>query len=189
MRWLWLALSRKLAKIPLMPALALHLTKRAADEYVLTCVRPDGSIARQHYRGPTAMFFPKHDLTHYVVETALGMKRGFYGLVAEGWNLADFGTPWLRGKPPAEADPVEDVVQLLDREMGNQQPWTAAEFNGFLAQFQTQHLAARPVVWVTAEMLNSIRVRIHELVSRWLALPVGQTMELAFPLAEEKVLG
>jgi len=187
MRRLRLALPLMMAKIVLMPALAIRLTKRAADEYVLTCVRPDGSIARHHYGGPTAMFFPKHDLTHFVVETALGLRRGFYGLVAEGWNLADFGTPWPRGKPPVDADPVEDVVQLLDREMGAQQPWTAAEFNGFIRQFQTQHPAARPIAPVTDEMLIHLRTHLRELTAQWTALPVEQTMELSFPLAADRV--
>jgi len=171
-----------------MPTLAIRLTKRAADEYALTCVRPDGSIARQQYQGPTAMFFPKHDLTHFVVETALGMRRGFYGLVAEGWNLGDFGTPWPRGKPPADADPVEDVVQLLDRESGAQQPWTAAEFNGFIAQFQTQHPAARPIAPVTDKTLADLRAQLGKLTAQWAALPVGQTLELSFPLVATKVL-
>jgi hypothetical protein len=177
-----------MAKIIPMSALTLRLTKRAADEYVLTCVRPDGSIAQKHYRGPTAMFFPKHDLTHYVVETALGLRRGFYGLVAEGWNLGDFGTPWPRGKPPADADPVEDVVQLLDRETGAQQRWTAAEFNSFITQFQQQHSTARAIAPITEKTLALIREQIREFTSAWLALPVGQTMELSFSLAERKVL-
>jgi hypothetical protein len=171
-----------------MPALSLRLTMRAADEYVLTCVRPDGSVTRQHYQGPTAMFFPKHDLAHYVVETTLGLRRGFYGLVAEGWNLGDFGTPWPRGKPPADADPVEDVVQLLDRETGAQQPWTAAEFNSFITQFQQQHPAMRAIAPITEETLASIRAQIREFTLEWRKLPIGQTMELSFSLAAGKVL-
>jgi len=133
------------------------------------------------------MFFPKHDLTHFVVETTFGMRRGFYGLVAEGWNLADFGTPWPRGQPSADADPVEDVVQLLDRETGHQPPCTAAEFNGFIAQFQTQHPAACPIAAVTDETLTRLRAQLRELTAQWTALPVGQTLELSFPLAAGRI--
>ncbi len=163
-----------------MPILLLRLTKRAADEYVLTCLRPDGSIARQQYRGPTAQFFPKHDLAHYAVETALGMQRGFYGLVAEGWNLGDFGAPWPRGKLPEDMDLVEWVVGLFDREIGQQQPWPAEEFNALLAQHQTGHPLSRPVRRLTETDLRKIRACIGELAALWAALPVGKTMELPF---------
>jgi hypothetical protein len=27
-----------------------------------------------------------HDLTHYAVETALGYRRDFFGLITEGWG-------------------------------------------------------------------------------------------------------
>ena len=36
------------------------------------------------------MFFALHDLTHYAVETVLGFREGFYGLVAAGGELYRF---------------------------------------------------------------------------------------------------
>ncbi len=165
-----------------MPALSIRLTKRAADEYVLTCVRPDGSVARQHYRGPTAHFFPRHDLTHYVIETELRMKRGFYGLVAEGWNLGDFGAPWPRGRIPEDADPAENIVGPLDREVGLPGPFTAEEFNRLLGDALAKMPGARGGVPVTEAILERIRTQIGELNACWLALPAGDTMELSFDL-------
>src|SRR5207245_8210042 len=44
--------------------------------------------------------------------------RGFYGLVAEGWDLTDFGSPWPRGPLPPEALVSEFIVGFLDRERG-----------------------------------------------------------------------
>jgi hypothetical protein len=59
--------------------------------------RADGTATWERKEEPNAWFFVAHDLTHFAVETILGYRRGFYGLVAEGWALSDFGTPWPRG--------------------------------------------------------------------------------------------
>ena len=32
-----------------------------------------------------------HDLIHYVVETTLGYREAFFGLLAAGWDIQDFG--------------------------------------------------------------------------------------------------
>ena len=74
-----------------MPRLQITITKRTDGGYVIACTRADGSVTWQ--KSASAAFFPVHDLTHFAVETELGHRRGFYGLVAEGWNFNDFG--WL----------------------------------------------------------------------------------------------
>jgi hypothetical protein len=56
-----------------------------------------------------AHFFPLHDLTHYAVETVLGFRRGFYGLVANGWDFADSA----RRELPDDAGSAELVASLL----------------------------------------------------------------------------
>jgi hypothetical protein len=165
-----------------MAALSLRLTKRAGEEYILTCVRPDGTVARQHYRGATARFFPRHDLAHYAVETELALARGFYGMVASGWSLGDFGAPWPRGPMPEDMDPVEQIVGLLDRETGRQAPFRADDFKSMLAKYAAEHPLARRVPELTNARLDKIRAQIEELYARWRALPVDATMELAFAL-------
>ena len=71
------------------PELRVELTKRADGGAVLRCTRADGSVTWQRQEGRQAAFFPLHDLTHHAVETTLGYRRGFLGLVADGWELAD----------------------------------------------------------------------------------------------------
>ena len=68
-------------------ALVIRLTRRPDGAVVFTLRRPDGSSTWQKRTGPTAEFFAVHDLTHYAVETTLRYAKGFYGLVAEGWDL------------------------------------------------------------------------------------------------------
>lgn len=38
----------------------------------------------------TGQVFPAHDMTHYAVETTFGYTEGFFGLVADGWDMSDW---------------------------------------------------------------------------------------------------
>ena len=85
--------------------LTIRIKKQSDGSAALSCTRPDGSVTWQRQEGTHGRFFPLHDLTHYAVETVLGYQNGFYGMVARGWNMTDFGAPWPRGRIPADADP------------------------------------------------------------------------------------
>ena len=152
--------------------LVIRIKKRTDGSAALTCTRADGSITWQRHDGAQGRFFPYHDLTHYAVETVLGHPRGFFGLVAEGWDLFDFGKPWPRGPLPPEALIAERIVGLLDQERAATRRWSAAEINeaGGLGDDVT----------VTDEELTRVRERRRELFAQWNALPAGETLVLAF---------
>jgi len=160
------------------PRLAIELGKRTDGSVTFRLVRADGSATWQRHQGPTAQFFPLHDLTHFAVETTLGHARGFYGLVAEGWELGDFGTPWPRGRIPDDADPSELIVGFLDLERASGHRQSAAEYN---AQLERQLADARtPFAPLTEAQLTVIRDRVRELHERWRTLASGDTMRLSF---------
>ena len=166
-------------------ALTIRLAKHADGGATLTCARADGTTTWQRQRGHQAAFFPRHDLTHYAVETVLGHERGFYGLVASGWDVGDFGAPWPRGPLPADMDPSELLVGFLDAERAGVAaggaPWTAADLTEqAAAYYAAQGLAATPPV-VTDAQLAAVRARMAELFARWDAVPVGGALELPFP--------
>src|SRR6185436_11741607 len=119
-------------------------------------------------------FFPLHDLTHFAVESELGHSRGFYGLVAEGWNLTDFGKPWPRGPVPAEAGAAEFTVGFLDRERAAGVCWTAEQFNTAAATYFAERGEPFPFVLSDAE-LDRVRERRRVLFAQWAALPPGET--------------
>ncbi len=73
--------------------LLIRIKKNTDGSAALSCLRADGSVTWQRHNGKQGRFFPFHDLTHYAVETVLEHRRGFYGLVAGGWDLTDFGNP------------------------------------------------------------------------------------------------
>jgi hypothetical protein len=162
-----------------MPELLIRIKKKADGSAALSCRRADGSVTWQRQEGRQGRFFPIHDLTHSAVETVLGHRRGFYGLVAEGWDLTDFGAPWPKGRLPADLDPSELLVGFLDTERAGGVRWSADDFNEKAALFYQQHGLAG-VCKLSDVELGRIRTVLAELMARWRALPAGEALELAF---------
>src|ERR1700733_12509574 len=110
--------------------LRIEISKRTDGAGVLRCIRDDGSVTWQK-QAKHGAHFALHDLTHYAVETALDYRHGFFGLIAEGWDLEDTTGKGARGPLPAEAVEVERIVGLFDSERGMGVLWTVEEFNQF----------------------------------------------------------
>jgi hypothetical protein len=163
--------------------LVVTYTKRKDGTTVLNCTRADGSTTWQKQSGPTAVFFPFHDLTHYAVETTLRFRQGFFGLIADGWKVDETSGKGARGSIPAEAGLVEHIVGLFDRErIGGAPPLTAAEFNAHLADFAAtgRTIAARSF---NDSELNAVRHTVDSLHNAWAAVEPGGTLQLGFDRA------
>ena len=126
-------------------------------------------------------FFPVHDLTHYAVETELEFARGFYGLIAAGWDIADTTGKGARGPLPDEAIEVEYIVSAFSAERAGGTAATAAEFNELATTFANAK-GMPPPRRLTDEDLAKIRSRFDELAMKWRGLSRGATLELAFAL-------
>ncbi len=150
-----------------MPDLVIRIKKKTDGSAALSCIRSDGTVTWQQQNGQRGRFFPLHDLTHYAVETVFDL-RGFFSLVAEGWNFTDFGKPWPRGVLPAEAHVVEQVVGFLDTERASGREWAAADLQ-----------LAAPYLFSEDE-LRQVRDARRDLFARWATLPAGDTLELRF---------
>ena len=158
----------------------IEISKRTDGSVVLKLRRRDGTEDWQKQQGPQALFFPLHDMTHYVVETELAIRDAFYGLVASGWSMEDTTGKGRRGPLPAPALFVESVVGSLDTERASGSRWTADEFNENTARFAAQ--SGRPAPRrLTDDELARIRKRRAELFAAWHELPAGRTLELTFP--------
>jgi len=130
----------------------IESTRRADGSVVLRCTRDDGSSTWEKHEARQALFFAFHDLTHFAVETILGIRRGFYGLIADGWDIADTSGKGKRGALPAEAVLVEHLVGLFSRA-----PVDTSEFNAQLAMMMENAPA------FTDAQLAAVRKRIDEL--------------------------
>ncbi len=163
-----------------MPDLRIQIKKGRDAPSVLTCIRRDGT--RTWHRLHSSL--PVHDLTHYAVETILGTREAFFGLVARGWDIADFEKPVKRGRPPDQALGVEHVVGLLQVERSDGATLPAANFNDSIGAMMSVGLRAA-LHTLTDDELERIRTAIRDLTERWIALPRGETLELAFDLGSE----
>ncbi len=162
-------------------SLKIQFTRRTDGGAVLKCIRENGSATWQRQDDQRAAFFPLHDLTHYAVETELGFRRGFYGLIAEGWDIEDTTGKTARGPLPIKALEVEYLVSAFSAERAGGVVATASEFNQLAATFASAKGMPQPRP-LADEDLARVRSRFDELAVKWRSLPPGATLELPFPL-------
>lgn len=161
------------------PPLQVEIVKRTDGGSVLRCTRADGSSTWQRLGGAQAGFFPRHDLTHFAVESVLGASDAFFGLVAQGWDIEDTTGKGKRGPIGAEAILVERLVGLMDVERGTGSVWDAATF---VAQVVMASPDLAPVARrLTDAHLAEIKALRAELFAHWAGIPAGGALALRFP--------
>jgi hypothetical protein len=170
-----------------MADLIIRIKKKTDGSAALSCLRPDGSTTWQRQEGQLGRFFPLHDLTHYAVESVMGFQRAFYGLVAEGWDLSDFGTVESRGKIPDEAGLAESVVGLFDLERMTGERGNAEQMNEQLRTVRADR-GLSTTLSITDEQIARIRELRAELFDRWKTVPPGEALELSFHRAAESAV-
>jgi hypothetical protein len=149
----------------------IEIVKRADGASLLRCTRDDQSIIWQKIPRHGA-HFALHDITHYVVETTLGLRGAFFGLLNQGWEFEDTTGKGDRGPVPPEAGVAESIVGLFDAERASGTLWTREEFEEFGNDATRKQLRD--------EQIGTIRKRRSELFQQWAAIPVGQALELHF---------
>jgi hypothetical protein len=163
-----------------MPDLLIHIKKKTDGSASLSCTRADGTVTWQRQDGQLGAFFPLHDLTHYVVETVLEFRRAFYGLLAEGWDLSDFGKMSSKGPLPDDARLAELIVGFFDLERATGILATADDFNEKLTSWHANNRLSMPDFRMTDEQVGRIREERAKAFARWKELPAGNTLELPF---------
>ncbi|MGH7618331.1 MAG: hypothetical protein ACREPM_13995 [Gemmatimonadaceae bacterium] len=164
-----------------MPELTIRIKKKTDGNSALTCVRADGSTTWQRQEGSQGAFFPMHDLTHYSVESVLGFRRAFYGLVSEGWDLSSFEEPNTKERITEEAHLAEVIVGFFDVERATQVVSSADDFN-WKIQSYWQNNELPPIAFrMTDDALGRIRAVRADLFAAWRSLPAGETLTLRFP--------
>jgi hypothetical protein len=110
-----------------------------------------------------------HDMVHYAVESAL-QKRGFLGRVRDG-EPANF-----QMNPDSQSDGVERLVEVFQGDAwsgGNATP------EDMLDLYRVTCTARQcPPLPITADDIDSVRDKIHELDAQWQALAIGGSMTL-----------
>jgi hypothetical protein len=150
----------------------VEITKRSDGAGVLRCIRDDGSVTWQKQTDRHAAYFALHDLTHFAVETTLGLRRGFFGLIAEGWDIEDTTGKGARGPLPPEAGEAEMIVGVFSAERAAGQIWTVEEFNECAAMTGVRTL--------TFDEIVRVKKKRSELFQQWSAVASGTTLELTY---------
>ena len=90
----------------------IEFTRTKEDQLVLRMTRNDGSVTwSKIHKGLEA-----HDVAHYAVESVLGLKNSFFGLIAKGASIQDFDDKDKIPLLPIEALQTEHLVNLLQVE-------------------------------------------------------------------------
>lgn len=170
--------------------------KDPSSKDVLTCVREDGSRTWSRLHAA----FPIHDMTHYAVESEMRAKDGFFGLIAQGWDIGDFGIPEKRARMPLEALWVEHVVGIVWREFVTRE---ISDYANFAAAISATLTALRESIkqnsqrqgpraeyseqersilekGIPPESRTNIMRRMGELAATWAQTPPGSHVELTF---------
>src|SRR5205809_153857 len=109
----------------------ISFTKRGEEDHIISCKRKDGTTTWMH----SSSFFVQHDLCHYAVETVLGLRNAFYGMLADGTDITDFELPKEERNIAlsTEALLAEHLVNILmiDRNQGRIEDITEQLKNSF----------------------------------------------------------
>lgn len=165
-----------------MAELRIRMSKKNDGTIVIAYTRPDGTSTWQRGKHD---FFAYHDLEHYAIETTLGLKSAFLGMMGRGWDLEDFGSPWPRGKFPEDA--LEDLMLAeclagaMDLNRVGSYDLPAEQVNETLREILSQYGVTLQRRITTAEM-ERIRAMTADLHERWQNVPVDGSLEIAFPL-------
>ena len=158
----------------------LIVTRRGrTDKYDdLRCVRRDGSATGCAM--PRQGILP-HDLVHYVVESTLGWRNAFYGMIAGG---TDIGPAMEQAHDPGnealldQAIHVEAIVESLQAQL-----WSGAFDTAMFAEGVRTACTVRnrSVPELPADTGRQLFDAVLALDERWRQVPWHGTLELELP--------
>lgn len=148
-------------------------TGERRDRAYLT--RADGSTATVHPHGYGDGF--PHDLAHLAVERALGIRRGFWGLLAEGvdWervnDAAGRGGKGVLGTDVAELRLAEAAVALVAGTPG-------ADLDALRSAYAAEGIEPPADL---ADRVGAARADLDDLAGAWAEVPVDGQLLLEWP--------
>ena len=155
-----------------MARLLIRFTRVSPTHHRLQLVREDGSSEPRELETKSCLY---HDLLHFAVETEVGLRQSFYGLLAQGARYEQLTMDGTAAG--AEIVGTERIIGGLTGALRNQVPaerFVAAMRNAFDAHGE------RLPGWCTVALVERVREQMRRLEGEWRALPFGRSMELGF---------
>ena len=149
--------------------------KQKDKKNTISCKRKDGSATWM----ASDLFYVQHDLMHFAVETKLGYKTAFYGMLAGGIDITDFELPKAQRnfEYTEQAWHAESIVNLLfiQLKQGENSDFQTA-LNA--AYIMNAYPFSAPVV--SAIAATEIKNLFQELWLQWNELAYGEALHLLF---------
>jgi hypothetical protein len=156
----------------------------------IDAIRADGSNVSTTFphKGPIP-----HDAVHFYVESELGLGRAFWGMVASGQHpeqvqeIAKAGghASASRGRVPdseiVEMVQAERAVECFEADLWGGSASDPDTFREAVSAGCAQSLV--PAIELSDDAIASVRGKLLDLLSRWSALPQGQSIALNWALA------
>lgn len=133
----------------------------------LICTRRNGTYT-QSAIGPG---LPYHDLAHYAAEQELHLEQGFFGLINEGYTIAQLGDPATIRTLPPEALAAEVLARNLQGLSNG-----AVVQHEFIAALEME-LQRVPKGLTDATITRMLRTYV-DLLNAWENVPEGAGLEL-----------
>ena len=136
----------------------------------LVCKRSNGTTALADL-GPT---LPFHDLAHYVVESELNLKKGFFGNIASGYSVQQLSDKNIIRTLPEESTLAEIVTRALQSVYSG-----AVAHDQFLEVIRLElEQWSIPFPELREETLSILLQRYGQLIEQWQSLREGECIEL-----------
>lgn len=130
--------------------------------HTLTIHREDGSSESAQLHSETYFL---HDLCHFVVEAALGLKEGFWGMLSDGYAFEQ-----LAGKTNELTGELREIEKIVGA--------TQSRYRGNTTDENLHAIPESNRFEIPADYLDKVLPEIDSIVKRWKYLPVGEKLEL-----------
>lgn len=154
------------------------LTRLSDERHRLDVVRDDGS--REGVELETRSMLV-HDLVHFAVERAAGLKRGFWGSLAAGTPMAELND--REKSMQTMTGPVRTELQLAEAIVGPMQSAVQGRFDRtlMLEGFRERLKPVPP--WLDEAFVDRVQRDFAALRGRWKATPFRAQLTLDWPLS------
>jgi hypothetical protein len=156
----------------------IQIKKRANSKHIISYVR-DGL---ETYWIEADNFLVLHDLCHFVIETTLGYKSAFWGLVNSGINPSDFEDKEKRDRLNLsnEAWYAEHLANLFLIEYAQ---GTFENINEVFKQCMLEHNPNVAIIQFSDAEIEAIRTSLHQLIDAWNHVKDGSYLTLDFTIS------
>jgi len=144
----------------------------------LTCLRKDDTRTKGEM--PKQAILP-HAAFHFVIETTLAWRDGFFGQIADGADFASVTAKFQTAKKSPAKIPRLRQLEALVACLAAEQWGGASEPAAFAVKLAATCKKERvPTLALTPDELTRVRTSLREFGAAWRPLTPGQTLERKF---------